>query len=52
MFQEDEANRIGVDDISSVMKKDEETLNRCTASNAAENDKICSSDKVQAKEEV
>ncbi|XP_073150236.1 uncharacterized protein [Henckelia pumila] len=47
-FQEDEANRIGVDDINSVMIEDEVTVNR---SNAAENDDICSSDKVQAKEE-
>ncbi|XP_073278537.1 uncharacterized protein [Primulina huaijiensis] len=47
-FQEDEANRIGVDDINSVMIKDEETVN---IFNADENDEICSSDKVQAKEE-
>ncbi|XP_073038839.1 LOW QUALITY PROTEIN: uncharacterized protein [Primulina eburnea] len=47
-FQEDESNRIGVDDINSVMIKDEETVK---ISNSDENDGICSSDKVQAKEE-
>ncbi|KZV32936.1 hypothetical protein F511_01447 [Dorcoceras hygrometricum] len=46
VFQEDETNRIGDDIINSVKVKDEETLHR-----DAESDEICSSDKVQAKEE-